>query len=124
MLTRPERKAVLKRLHYLRGQLEGIEKMIEKERPIKEVSNQLKAVEQALQTTIHVVLEDQLKMHLAELLSERLAACPGNCSDAQRLQFTKQQFASLDLKEIIQSIEWLGDKEGGGSESRSVKRGR
>jgi len=107
MLTRPERKAVLKRLHYLRGQLEGIEKMIEKDRPIQEVFNQLKAVEQGLHTTIHVVLDDQLKMHLAELLSERLAACPGNCSDAERLKYTRKQFAGLDFKQIIDSIDWL-----------------
>lgn len=111
MLTLREKKTILKRLHYLQGQLKGIERMIEEDRPIQEVSNQLKAVEQGVHATIYDVLEDQLKMHLAEVLSVRLAACPGNCGDAERLQWTKQQFATLDLKGVIESLSWLDGKE-------------
>lgn len=101
------KKAVSKRLHYLEGQLKGIKKMIDEDRSIQEVFNQLKAVEQGVHSTIYDVLEDQLKMHLAEVLSVRLAACPGNCNDAERLQYTRKQFGELDLKGIIESLGWL-----------------
>ncbi len=111
MLSLKDRKAITKRLHYLQGQLKGIERMVNEERPVQEVFNQLNAVEQGVHTTIHNVLEDQLKMHLAEVLSVRLAACPGNCSDAERLQYTKKQFAELDFKQIVQSIDWLNKRE-------------
>lgn len=107
MLTLKEKKAITKRLHYLQGQLKGIERMVNEERAVQEVFNQLKAVEQGVHTTIHDVLEDQLKMHLAEVLSVRLAACPGNCSDAERLRYTKREFAKLDLKGIIESLSWM-----------------
>lgn len=111
MLNQHEKKAVLKRLHTIQGQLNGIEKMIEGDRSVQEVFNQLKAVEQGVHASIYDVLEDQLKMHLAEILSTRLAACPGNCSDAERLQYTKRQFAELDFKQIIDSIDWLNKRE-------------
>lgn len=107
MLNHREKKEVVKRLRYVEGQLKGIEKMLEDDRSIQEIFAQLKAVEQGLHKTIYDVLEDQLKMHLAEVLSARLSACPGNCSDAERLQFTKREFAKLDLKGIIQSLAWL-----------------
>jgi len=111
MLNQHEKKAVLKRLHIIQGQLDGIEKMIDEDRSVQEIFNQLKAVEKGVHSTIYDVLEDQLKMHLAEVLSVRLAACPGNCSDAERLQYTKKQFSELDFKQIIQSIDWLNKRE-------------
>ncbi|MBI3004462.1 MAG: metal-sensitive transcriptional regulator [Ignavibacteriales bacterium] len=119
MLNQHEKKAVLKRLHTIQGQLDGIEKMIDEDRSVQEIFNQLKAVEKGVHSTIYDVLEDQLKMHLAEVLSVRLAACPGNCSDAERLQYTKKQFAELDLKGVIQSLSWLAPKE---SERETLKR--
>lgn len=111
MLNQHEKKAVLKRLHTIQGQLNGIEKMIDEGRSVQDIFNQLKAVEKGVHSTIYDVLEDQLKMHLAEVLSVRLAACPGNCSDVERLQFTRREFANLDLKAIIESLSWLAPEE-------------
>jgi DNA-binding FrmR family transcriptional regulator len=113
MLTPNEKKTILKRLHYVMGQLGGIEKMIEKDRPVQDVFTQLKAVERSIHGAIYDVFEDQLKLQLAEVLSERLAACPGNCSDAERLQFTKRQFVQLDLKGVIESLSWLAPERKG-----------
>ncbi len=111
MLNNEEKKAILKRLSFVKGQIQGIEKMIENNRSIKDLFVQLKAVEQALHAATYGVFEDQLKTHLAEALSERLATCPGNCSDAERLQFTRREFAKLDLKGIIESLTWLVPEE-------------
>lgn len=102
-----EKKEIVKRLHYIKGQLGGIEKMLEDERPIKEVYAQLKAVEKGLHQAIYGVLDDQLKKHFAEVLAERLAVCPGDCDDAERLQFLKDEFAKLDLKGLIDELAWL-----------------
>lgn len=118
MLSSKEKKIVLKRLHYVMGQLQGIEKMIEKDRPLQDLFMQLKAVERSIHSTTYDVFEDQLKMQLAEVLSARLAECPGNCNDAERLQYTKQQFAQLDLKSVIESLSWLAPTESGPSPER------
>jgi len=102
-----EKKEIIKRFHYIKGQLDGIEKMINNDRSVKDVYRQLKAVEHALHQAIYGVLNDQLKRHFAEVLAERLARCPGNCDDAERLQFLKYEFAKLDLKELIDELAWL-----------------
>jgi DNA-binding FrmR family transcriptional regulator len=107
VLEQNEKKAILKRLRFIEGQVRGVEKMIEEDRSVQDIFVQLKALEQGINKAIYVVFEEQLKKRLAEVLSERLAACPGNCSDAERLQFTRKQFASLDLKGVIDSLSWL-----------------
>ncbi len=122
MLNQKEKKTIRQRLRYVEGQLKGIEKMIENDRSIQDIFVQLKAVEQGIHKVTYDVLEDQLKMHLAEILSKRLAACPGNCNDAERLQFTKEQFAQLDLKGVIDSLSWLTGGEDGNSSSVIKKR--
>jgi len=109
MINPREKKEIVKRLHYIKGQLGGIEKMLDEDRPVKDVYGQLKAVEQALHQAIHVVLEDQIKRQFAEALAQRLGACPGDCDDAERLQFLRHEFAKLDLKEIIDKLTWLQD---------------
>ncbi len=107
MLNTKEKKEILKRLHFIVGQIHGIEDMIENDRQLNDIYVQLRAVEKGIDKAIYTVFEEQLKKHLAEVLSKRLAACPGDCSDAERLRYTREQFAELDLKEVIESIEWL-----------------
>lgn len=102
-----EKKEIVKRLHYIKGQLGGIEKMLDDNRPVKDIYAQLKAVEKGVHQAIYGVLDDQLKRHFAEVLVERLALCPGDCDDAERLQFLKSEFAKLDLKELIDELAWL-----------------
>ncbi len=40
-------------------------------------------------------------------LAERLAVCPGDCDDAERLQFLRHEFSTLGLKELIDELAWL-----------------
>jgi len=104
-----EKKEIVKRLHHVKGQLGGIEKMLDEDRPIKDIYGQLKAAEQALHQAIYAVLNDQIKRQFAETLATRLAACPGGCDDAARLQFLRREFSKLDLKELIDELIWLLD---------------
>ncbi|MGH7453935.1 MAG: metal-sensitive transcriptional regulator, partial [bacterium] len=77
MISTKEKKEIVKRLHYIKGQLGGIEKMLDDDRPVKDIYGQLKAVEQALHQAIYVVLDDQIKRQFAEALVQRLEVCPG-----------------------------------------------
>jgi len=122
MIGTKEKRDIIKRLHYLKGQLGGIEKMLEDDRAIKEVFTQLRAVEEALHQVIYVVLDDQLKKQFAEALSKRLAACPGNCNDAERLQFLRREFSKLDLKELIDKLAWLYDSRNSNQTNKSKPR--
>ena len=106
-ISQSEKKEIVKRLHHIKGQLGGVEKMLVDDRPVKEVYAQLKAVEKALHQAIYSVWDDQLKKHFAEVLAERLALCPGDCDDAERLQFLKIEFAKFNLKELVDELAWL-----------------
>jgi DNA-binding FrmR family transcriptional regulator len=59
MSGQKEKRDTIKRQRYLKGQLGGIEKMLEDDRPIQEVFAQLKAVEQALHQVIYVVWDER-----------------------------------------------------------------
>jgi len=102
-----EKKEIVKRLHQIVGQLAGVEKMIEEGRQVKDIYGQLKAAERALHGAIYDVLDNQLKKNFAEVLAERLAVCPGDCDDAERLQFLKGEFSKLELKELINELAWV-----------------
>ena len=102
------RKEILKRLHFLSGQIGGIEKMIDDERTAKEVYTQLRAAENALHSLIYDVLDRQIKSRFIEVLADRLQRCPGDCNDHERLQFLKNGLSDLNLKELIDELTWLG----------------
>ena len=102
-----EKKEIVKRLHQIVGQLAGVEKMIEEGRQVKDIYGQLKAAERALHGAIYDVLDNQLKKNFAEVLAERLAVCPGDCDDAERLQFLRSEFPKLELKELINELAWV-----------------
>jgi DNA-binding FrmR family transcriptional regulator len=106
-----EKKNIIKRLNYIKGQIEGVEKMIEKGREYKEVFIQLKAVEGALNKLIYTVFAETLKKQLAEALSQRLMECPGNCELAEYPQFLRKEFGKLNIEEIIQAIDKLSVKQ-------------
>lgn len=117
ILNATEKKDVLKRLHHIKGHLAGVEKMLERERPIAEIFQQLKAVESALHQAIYVVLDEQLKKRLAEALVRGLEACPGECDDCDRLNILKREFSKFDLKDVI---ELLTQIDGSATESKSL----
>lgn len=100
-------KHLVKRLHNVKGQIDGIERMISSGRSAEEIYNQLKAAERALHQTIYGVLDELLKKQFAEKLAQRLTLCPGNCSDAGRLQFLKREFSKLDIQQLIDELGWL-----------------
>jgi DNA-binding FrmR family transcriptional regulator len=108
-LNPTEKKAVLKRLHYIKGHLAGVEKMLESDRPIAAIFQQLKAIESALHQAIYVVLDEQLKKHLAEALVRGLEACPGECDDCDRLNILKREFSKFDLKDVIELLRQIDD---------------
>ncbi|MBI1805656.1 MAG: metal-sensitive transcriptional regulator [Ignavibacteria bacterium] len=106
-LGQKEKRELLKRIHFVKGQLDGIERMMTSDRSVKEIYGQLKAAERGLHQALYVVLNDHLKAHFAEVLTERLALCPGDCDDAERLQFLRHEFSKLDLKGLIDELAWL-----------------
>ncbi|MBL1215184.1 MAG: metal-sensitive transcriptional regulator [Ignavibacteriae bacterium] len=99
-----EIKTLKKHLHYINGQIEGIENMIDENRDIGDVYIQCKAVEGSLQKIIYVLLEDLLRKELAQKIVKVVNACPGNCEDAQKIEFVKNEFPKMEIKKVSSII--------------------
>jgi DNA-binding FrmR family transcriptional regulator len=93
-----------KRLHYIKGQIEGIERMLDDERDANDIYIQFKAIEGALQKAIYVVLDESLRRELALKIVKVVDACPGNCQHADKIEFIRNEFPKLELKQIGQLI--------------------
>lgn len=91
---------VIKRLNSVKGQIEGIVKMFNDNREPDEIIIQFKAADQALQKAHYLVLDEVFRKSLALKLVAVVNACPGNCQDAEKIEFLKKQFPSLELGEL------------------------
>jgi len=100
---------VCKRLRFIKGQLGGIEKMLNNGKEPKEIINQFKAAEEALNKAHFLLLEDVFRKGLALQLSVVIKACPGNCQDADKIAFLQKKFPQLEIGEITGKMKEVKD---------------
>ncbi len=103
-----EVKELKKHLHYLKGQIEGIEKMIDRGEDSNDIYIQFKAIEGTMNKTIYVLLEDILRKDLALKIVKVVNACPGNCEDAEKIEFVKNEFPKMEIKKVASIIAEMG----------------
>lgn len=99
-----EIKELKKHLHYLKGQIEGVEKMIDGEKNLNDVYVQFKAIEGTLNKAFYVLLEDILRKNLALKIVKVIDACPGDCEDAEKIEFAKKEFPNMEIKKVAAII--------------------
>ena len=99
-----EVKTLKKHLHYLKGQIDGIEKMIDRGEESNDIFIQFKAIEGTMYKTIYVLLEDILRKELALKIVKVVNACPGNCEDAEKIEFVKKEFPEMEIKKVASII--------------------
>lgn len=91
---------LIQRLNSVKGQIEGIVKMLNDDREADQIILQFKAADQALQKAHYMVLDEVFRKSLALKLVNVMNACPGNCQDADKIEFLKNQFPNLELDEL------------------------
>jgi len=99
-----EIKELKKHLHYLKGQIDGVEKMIDREDNPNEIFTQFKALEGTLNKASYILLEDILRKELALKIVKVVDACPGNCEDAEKIEFAKKEFPNMEIKKVASII--------------------
>lgn len=102
-----------KRLKFIKGQIEGVIRMVEKGEDPDQISNQFKAADQALQKAHFLLLDEVFRKSLALKLVQVMNACPGDCPDAQKIELLKDQFPILQDGELgakIKEIHEIGDR--------------
>lgn len=104
---------LIKRLNSVKGQIEGIVKMLNEDREADQIIIQFKAADQALQKAHYMVLDEVFRKSLALKLVDVMNACPGNCQDVDKIEFLKNQFPNLELDELtgkIKEINKISDR--------------
>ncbi|HET9056305.1 MAG: metal-sensitive transcriptional regulator [Sediminibacterium sp. Gen4] len=95
---------LVKRLSTIKGQIEGIIKMIEEEKEPDQILNQFKAADQGLQKAHYLLMDEVFRKSLALKLVQVMNACPGNCQDAEKIEYMKEQFPMLEFDQLTTQI--------------------
>ncbi len=113
MLPKESTEDVSKRLRYIKGQLGGIEKMLDEGRDPSQIIIQFKAAEEALNKAHFLLLDEVFRKGLALQLSDVIKACAGNCQDAEKIAFLQEKFSQLELGEItgrMKEVEGINER--------------
>ena len=114
MIPKEITKDVVTRITTVKGQLEGIIKMINEDSDPDKILMQFKAATQGLQKAHHLLLDDVFRKNLALKIVEVTNACPGNnCPYAEKIEFLKKQFPTFQFDELSTKIKEINriDKE-------------
>ena len=99
-----EMKSFKNHLHYLKGQIEGVEKMIDKKKNVNDIYIQFKALQGTLDKASYLLLEEILRKELALKIVKAVDACPGDCQDADKILFAKNEFPNLEINKVAPII--------------------
>ena len=95
---------LVKRLNTVKGQIEAIVRMLDEETDPDKILVQFKAADQGLQKTHHLLLDEVFRKSLALKLVQVMNACPGNCQDAEKIEYMKEQFPMLEFDQLTTKI--------------------
>lgn len=92
------------RLTTIKGQMDGIIKMLDDSNDPEKIITQFKAVNSGLDTTYNLLIDEVYRKALAIKIVEVADACPGNCGNEEKIDFIKKQFPSFKLEDIIKKF--------------------
>ncbi len=92
------------RLATVKGQIEGIMKMLDEEHDPEKILVQFKAADKGLQKAHYLLMDEVFRKSLALKLVQVMNACPGNCQDADKIEFMKEQFPMLEFDQLTTNM--------------------
>ena len=105
MIPKEVTEDVVNRIATVRGQLEGIIKMIGEDSDPDKILVQFEAAAKGLEKAHHLLLDDVFRKNLALKIVEAMNDCPGNdCPYAEKIEYLKRQFPTLRFDELPSKI--------------------
>ena len=95
---------LVKRLNTVKGQIEGIVRMLDEETDPDKMLVQFKAADQGLQKAHYLMMDEVFRKSLALRLVQVMNACPGNCQDAEKIEYIKEQFPMFEFDQLTTQI--------------------
>ena len=77
------------RLKSIKGQVNGIIKMLDEGKDPEQIIFQFKAVDKGLQKAHYLLLDDVYRKTLAIKIVNTVDACPGNCGNEEKIEFIR-----------------------------------
>jgi len=97
-------KDIRTRLASIKGQVEGISKMLHEGTEPEQILNQFKAAQKGLDKAHFLLLDEVYRKALAIKIANSAEACPGDCGNEDKIEFLRQQFPSLKLDELTEKM--------------------
>ena len=109
MLPKDLTKDIKTRLQSIRGQIDGLIKMLDEGKDPEKILLQFKAAQKGLDKAHYLLLDEVYRKALAIKISETVEACPGNCGNEDRIEFIRQQFPDLELDSLTQKMKEIAE---------------
>lgn len=104
-------KDIKTRLRTIKGQVEGIIKMIDLEKDPESILIQFKSLDKGLQKARHLLLDEVFRKSLAIKIVETVDACPGDCGKEEKIERLLQEFPSLSLDDLTNKMKEITELE-------------
>jgi len=104
-------KDIKARLSTIKGQVEGIIKMIDQGKDPESVLIQFKSLDKGLQKARHLLLDEVFRKSLAIKIVETVDACPGDCGNEEKIERLLKEFPTLSLDDLTDKMKEVGDLE-------------
>ncbi|MCB0492504.1 MAG: metal-sensitive transcriptional regulator [Cyclobacteriaceae bacterium] len=109
MLPKDLTKDIKTRLQSIKGQVDGLVKMLDDGKDPEKILQQFKAVQAGIDKAHFLLLDETYRKALAIKISETVEACPGNCGNEDRIEFIRQQFPHLKLDRLTEMMREISD---------------
>ena len=97
------------RLQSIKGQVDGLIKMLDEGKDPEKILIQFKAAQKGLDKAHYLLLDEAYRKALAIKISETVEACPGNCGNEDRIEFIRQQFPNLQLDNLTTMMKEIAE---------------
>ncbi|MBI0398067.1 metal-sensitive transcriptional regulator [Cyclobacterium marinum] len=109
MIPKDLTKDIKTRLKSIKGQVDGLIKMLDEGKDPEKILLQFKAAKKGLDKAHYLLLDETYRKALAIKISETVEACPGNCGNEDRIEFIRQQFPDLELDSLTQKMKEIAE---------------
>ncbi len=92
------------RLKTIKGQIEGLIRMLDEDQPPEKILVQFKSASKSLDKAHYLLLDEVYRKALALKIVEVVDACPGNCGNEDKIEFIRKQFPELGLEDLTEKM--------------------
>jgi len=104
MLPKDLTKGLKDRLNSIKGQVEGVIKMLDESNDPAQILNQFRAVNKGFDKAQQLLLDEVFRKALAIKIAQALETCPGDCGQEEKIATIRKQFPDLNLYELTDKM--------------------